>query len=81
MRPKQRAALRKLFSLPPIPNPSPIRQNLTTPLEKKNYGDIQKYTDICFQSASKMQFFGIKKWCSSNVFSDIKKKHICWKIC
>ena len=28
---------------------------------KFSYGDIQKYTDICSQSASRMQFLGIKK--------------------
>ena len=27
--------------------------------KKKLYGVIQKYTDICFQSASKIQFFGV----------------------
>ena len=77
MRPKQRVALRKLFSLPPIPNPSPTKQNLTTSLEQKfSYGDIQKHTDIFFQSASRMQFFGVKKWCSSYVFSDTKQKNV-----
>ena len=28
---------------------------------KFSYGDIQKYTDICSQSASRMQFLGVKK--------------------
>ena len=46
-----------------------------------SYGGIQKYTDICFQSATRMQFFGVKKWCSPNVFSDTKQKYVCWKIC
>ena len=32
------------------------------------YGDIQKYTDICYQSASRMRLLGVKKWCSANVF-------------
>ena len=41
---------------------------------------MQKYTDICFQITSKMQFLGFKKWRSANVFSDTKQKHICWKI-
>ena len=59
-----------------------FRENLTTPLEQKfPYGEIQKYTDICFQSATRMQFFGVKKWCSPNVFSDTKQKPVCWKIC
>ena len=46
-----------------------------------DYGDIQKYTDICFQSASKMPFLAVQKWCSANVFSDTKQKRVCWKIC
>ena len=28
-----------------------------------------------------MQFFGVKKWCGSNVFFDIKQKYVFWKIC
>ena len=28
-------------------------------IKKVSYGDIQKYTDICFQSAPKMQFLGV----------------------
>ena len=36
---------------------------------------MQKYTDICFQTASRMQFLGVKKWCSATVFSDTKQKH------
>ena len=43
--------------------------------------NIQKYTDICFQSASRMQSLGVKKWCSANVFSDTKQKNAGWKIC
>ena len=41
------------------------------------YGYIQKYTDICIQSASRMQFLGVKKWCSANDFSDTKQKYVC----
>ena len=26
-----------------------------------------------------MQFLGVKKWCSGNIFSDTKQKHDCWK--
>ena len=69
--PKQRAALKKkLFSLPqlpPIPPPSKVFRT-------------EKYTDICFQSASRMRFLGVKKWCSANVISGTKQNH-CWKIC
>ena len=72
--------LKEIIQLPP--NPPPTRLNLTKSLEQNfSYGDIQKYTDICFQSASRMQFWSVKKWCSANVFSDIKQKHACWKTC
>ena len=58
-----------------------IQPSPTHPPPDRPYRDIQKYTDICFQSASRMQFLGVKKWCSANVFSDTKQKHLCWKIC
>ena len=48
--------------------------------QKISYGYIQQDTDISFQSTSKIQFLGLKKWCSANVFSDTKQKHVCWKI-
>ena len=44
-------------------------------------GYIQKFRGICIQSASRMQFLGFKKWCSTNVFSDTKQKYVCLKIC
>ena len=28
-----------------------------------SYRDMQKYTDVCFQSTARIQFLGIKKWC------------------
>ena len=31
----------------------------------------------CFKTA----VLGFKKWCSENIFSDTKQKHVCWKIC
>ena len=31
--------------------------------------------------AFKMQFLGVQKWCSANVFSDTKQKYVCWKNC
>ena len=49
--------------------------------QRFSFGDIQKYTDIFFQSASRMQFFGVKKWYNRNVFSDTKLKYVCWKTC
>ena len=43
--------------------PLQARYNLTTSLGQKfSYKDIQKSTDVCFQSASRMQFLGVKKW-------------------
>ena len=52
------------------------------PVEQKfSCGFVQKYTDICFQNASRMQFLGVQKWCSANVFPDTKQKHACWEIC
>ena len=43
----------------------PIQQKIKLPLP---YGDIQKYTDIWCQSASRMQLLGVKKWCTANIF-------------
>ena len=79
---KQRVTFRKLFSLP-LTQPHQIKCYYV--FRKKNsyiyiYRYIQKYTDICFQSISKMEFLGLKKWCSANVFSDNKQKHVSWKI-
>ena len=31
----------------------------------------------CFKNVD----FGVRDWCSANVFSDAKQKHVCWKIC
>ena len=44
------------------------------------YRNIQKYTNIWFRSASRFQFLGVQKWCSANVFSNTKQKHVSWKI-
>ena len=64
------------------PQPTPPSDEILLRFWKKSfYGDVQQYTDIWFQSASKMQLFGVKKWCSPNVFSNTKQKHVCWKIC
>ena len=77
MRPKQRAALKKFFRLPPTHSPP---DKILLRLWSKNFLiDIQKYTDICFQSASRMQFLGVQKWRSANVFSKTKQKYVCWK--
>ena len=75
------SCLKEIIQPPPNPQLTPHQIKSYYVFGKKNYGDIQKYTEICFQSASKMQFFGVKKWCSPNVFSNNKQKHVCWKIC
>ena len=77
---KQGITLKKLFSHSTTPPHNQI--NLTTPLEQKfSYVNIQKYTNICFQGASRIQFLGVQKWCSTNAFSDTKQKNVGWKIC
>ena len=38
--------------------------------------DLQEYTAIYFPSTSKVQFLGMYKWCSANVFSDSNQKHV-----
>ena len=50
---------------------APTREKLLTPVELEQTfsdGDLQKYTDICFTSASRMQFLGAYKSYSANVF-------------
>ena len=42
------------------------------------YRNIQTFF---FKSASGLQFSGVKKWCSADVFSDTKEKNVGWKIC
>ena len=44
--------------LHPPPPPIQIKSSLE---QKFSYVDIQKYTGICFQSASRMQFLGVNK--------------------
>ena len=80
MRLKQRAALRKLFSLLQTHSP---QDKIILRLWNKNFSNryIQKYRDICFQSGSIMEFLGVQNWCSANVFSNTKQKHVCWEIC
>ena len=81
MRPKQGAALKKLFKLLYKIHSPPDKILFPTSLEQKlSDRDIQKYTDICFQSASGMQFLSVQKWCSTIVFPITKQKHVCWKI-
>ena len=60
--------LKEIIQPPPLPpQPHQIKFYYVSGT-KFSYGEIQKYIDICFQSASRMQFLGVKK-------------HVCWKIC
>ena len=49
--------------------------------QKFHYVDIQKYTDICFQRVSSMQFLSVRKWCIAIFLSDTKQKKVYWKTC
>ena len=62
----------------PFPQPDKI---LHFWRKKISYEDIQKYTDTCFEIASRMRFLDVKKWCSANAFSDTKQKNLGRKIC
>ena len=72
---EQRAASRKLFSLPP---PHQIRPYCVFEI-KIFLGKYTKTYRHSLSSASRMNFLGVKKWCSTNVFSDTKLKYACWK--
>ena len=48
--------------------------------QKSSYGDIQKYTDIFFESASRMQFLGISNYAVQMFFSDTKQSKVGWEI-
>ena len=65
----------------PSPNP-PLLDKMLLHLWNKTflteiYRNIQTFG---FQSTSKMQFLGVKKYCSANVFPDTKQKHVGWKV-
>ena len=53
-----------------------------TPNQIKSYYDFgtkfffRRYTEICFQSASRVEFLSVKKSCSANVFPHTKEKHV-----
>ena len=49
--------------------------------QKCSFRDIQKYTDVCFQTASRMRLLGVKKGAVQMFFFHNKHKHVCWKIC
>ena len=75
MRLKQWAVLNKLFRLPKT---QPPRDEILLRLWNKHfltkiYRNIQT-TNICFQSASRLRYLGVKKWCSANILPDTKQK-------
>ena len=74
---KQRIVFRKLFNVPPT-HPHQIKPFYVF-RAKFCYRYIHKYTDICFQITSRMQFLDLRKWCSANVISDTKQNNVCWK--
>ena len=49
--------------------------------QKFSYRYVQKYRDICFRNAPGMQFLGVQKLCSADIFSDTTQKHVFCKIC
>ena len=69
--PKQRATLRKYSAFPHLS----YYQISCSAFETKMF--LRRHTEIHRYLLSKC----IRKLCSANVFSDIKQKHICWKIC
>ena len=71
------SCLKEIIQPPPNPQPIPYQTKSYYVFRTKIF--LRRYTehtDIFFQSASRMQFFGVKKWCSSYVFSDTKQKNV-----
>ena len=65
------------------PPPPPPPDKILLHLWNKNflteiYINIQT---LSFKLLLECSSWGVKKWCSGNVFSDTKQKHVCWKIC
>ena len=59
-------------------NQTNTRYKSPTSLKQKfSYRDVQEYTDICFPSASRMQFLSFQKWCSANVFFLSSTRNMC----
>ena len=92
MRPKQRAALRKLFSLPPIPNPPPSDKILLRPWKKKlwsytetyrHFKVLQKYCSLASRNSATQMFFltpnrnmFVGKFVKSERFLVVLQEHI-----
>ena len=59
-------------------NQTNTRYKSPTSLKQKfSYRVVQEYTDICFPSASRMQFLSFQKWCSANVFFLSSTRNMC----
>ena len=69
--------MRNLATMLPLKSKSYLVQIL---VQKFPYRVIQRFTGICIQIASRMQFLCVNKWCSANVFSDTKQKYVFWKV-
>ena len=76
-RSKQRAALRKLFSLP-HPTPHQIKPYYVFGIKifLRRYIEIYRHLlSICFKNA----VLGRQEMVLNKYFSDTKQKHVCWK--
>ena len=74
------AASRVKEIIQPLHHPSSQPDKSSMSLEQKfSYGDIKKNTNICFQRASRIQFLGVKKWCSANAFLTPNRKMLAEK--
>ena len=78
MRPKQRAALRKLFSLPQFPT-CPSSDKILVILWKNKFMEI--YRNIQAFAFKVLQKCSSRNGAAQMFFSDTKQKHVCWKIC
>ena len=70
--PKQWAASKTLFNLPPD-------KSFLGLWNEKVLTEICRNTDIWFSSASKIQFFGVKEWYNANVIRDAYGTEV-WKV-
>ena len=72
--------LKENIQSPHIPPPHQIKPYCVsgTKIFFRRYREISRHLlSKCFKNA----FLGVKKWCSANIFSDTKQKHVSWKIC
>ena len=73
-------AIRLQEIIQPSPNPPPSDKMLLIFGKTFSYGDIQKYTDICFQSTSKMYFMSAGKSLKSEMFLAVLREHIIFNV-